>query len=328
MHYRFLPSFRGIALLFLVAMTACQKSADQSTGVLKAAIASAISMKAAALPASPAAVNVAIFTGGDPSATSTLYSDIKAGAYTTVVLWAGHVTATGDLNFNDSSVVSGGSWVSNTATNAWLSQVQSLKTSSTITRVELSIGGEASTFANIESLIKEYGTGTSSPLYKTFSLLHSQLGLDAIDYDDESQYNASSSEAFAQMCTSIGMKVSICPYTNTSYWVSLVKAVNKTKAGTLDAIYLQCYDGGAGNNPASWNSSFSSTGLKVCPGLWAMHGSTCTGGSTTSQVQTQMATWEAASPLAGGFMYNGNEMEGCPVSGSPAQYATALKNGL
>lgn len=320
MHHRFLPACSGIALLLLLTTSACRKSGEQSAGPLKTATSDA---------ASPAAVNVTIFTGGDPSVTSTLYSDIKAGVYTTVVLWDGHVSTTGDLNFNDSSVTSGGSWVSTPSTNAWLSQVQSLKTSpTTITRVELSLGGEATTFANIESLINEYGTGPTSPLYKTFSLLHTQLGLDAIDYDDESQYNASSSEAFAQMCVTLGMHVSICPYTNTSYWVSLVKAINKTTPGTLDAIYLQCYDGGAGNSPSSWNSSFSSTGLRVCPGMWAMHGSTCSGGSTTSQVQTQMAAWEATTQLAGGFMYNGNEMEGCPANGSPAQYATAIKNGL
>lgn len=319
MHHRFLFPLRGIALLLLLTEAACQKGVDPAKPL----------SPSASLAASPAAVNVTVFTGGDPSSTTTLYSDIKAGVYTTVVLWAAHIDTAGNVNFNDSTVVSGGNWTNTTAINDWMSQVQSLKTSpSTITRVELSIGGEASSFANIETLINEYGTGSTSPLYKSFSLLHTKLGLDAVDYDDESQYDAASSEAFAKMCAGLGMKVSICPYTNTSYWVSLVKAINKAGVGTSDAVYLQCYSGGAGNNPATWNSSFSSTGLKMCPGMWAIHGTDCNSGSTSSQVQTQMAAWEATTQLAGGFMYNGNEMEGCPSGGTPAQYATAIKDGI
>lgn len=259
---------------------------------------------------------------------SPLYTDIKAGSWTTVVLWAAHIDTAGDVNFNDSAIVKAGSWVSNSATNAWLASVDSVKSGSTVTRIELSIGGEASSFANIENLINEYGTGSTSPLYKAISLLHTKLGLDAIDYDDESQYDSTSSKAFASMCASIGMHVSICPYVNTSYWVALVKGINRANAGTADAVYLQCYDGGAGNSPSSWNSSFSSTGLKMVPGMWAIHGTDCNSGSTSTEVQTQMAAWAKTTTLAGGFMYNGNEMVGCPSGGTPAQYAAAIKAGL
>ncbi len=317
MHIRLLSTMGGMALL-LMTMNACQKSAEQ-THPLSQTVADA---------ASPAAVNVTIFTGGDPVVGSPLYTDIKAGVWTTVVLWAAHIDTAGDINFNDSAIVKGGAWVSNSATNAWLASVDSLKSGSTVTRIELSIGGEASSFANIETLINEYGTGSTSPLYKAISLLHTKLGLDAIDYDDESQYDSTSSKAFAAMCAGMGMHVSICPYTNTSYWVALVKGINRAAAGTADAVYLQCYDGGAGNSPSSWNSSFKATGLKMVPGMWAIHGSECNAGSTASEVQTQMTAWAKTTSLAGGFVYNGNEMVGCPSGGTPAQYAAAIKAGL
>jgi hypothetical protein len=102
-------------------------------------------------PAPPATPNIAIYTGGDPTDEniSTLFNDIAAGNYTTVVLWAAHVDSFGNINMNDDPVAQNGKLVS--SAQAWAKLVAGLKIApeTTINRVELSIGGDSTSFANI-----------------------------------------------------------------------------------------------------------------------------------------------------------------------------------
>lgn len=284
-------------------------------------------------PAPPASPNIAIYSGGDPtdSNISTLFNDIAAGSYTTVVLWAAHVDSSGNINMNDDPVAQGGKFVS--SAQPWAKLVTGLKMApNTITRVELSIGGDSSSFANIASLMSQYGPGSNNPLYGNLQILQSTLNLDAIDYDDESEYDQTSSVQLATMSANLGMRVSICPYRNQAYWVNLVAAINKANPGTADAVYLQCYDGGASNvkKLPSWNKSFQPTGLKIAPGLWAthLHNNVCTTYTNASQAQKQMAAWAPQTSLAGGWMFCGTDMLNCPGGGTPADYSTAIAAGL
>lgn len=279
------------------------------------------------------ATNIAIFSGGDPygnSATPTLLPDIAEGVYTTVILWAAHINADGSINFNDCAVAANGQFNADAA--SWADQVLALRQNGTINRIELSIGGDSSSFQNIETLIGTYGIGSSNPLYGNLQVLQTTLQLDAIDYDDESNYDAGSSAQLATMCGNLGMKVSICPYAlwEQQYWVNLVNTINGASPGQCDAVYLQCYDGGAGNSPSQWNSAFASTGLSMNCGMWATHksGKMCTSFSTHNQVEIQMSAWARETPLAGGFMFCGTDMLNCPGGGTPAQYASAIQSGL
>ncbi len=282
----------------------------------------------------PAVPNIAIYTGGNPtsSAVAQLFEEIGSASYSTAVLWAAHVDSLGNIALNDDPVAVNGQFVA--AAQSWADMVNGLR-QGTVTRVELSIGGDQSSFANIQSLISTYGIGSANPLYGNLQVLQQVLNLDAVDYDDESQYDANSSEQLAQMCVNLGMKVTICPYASweTEYWVNLVTSINAANPGTVDASYLQCYSGGAGNDPVSWNQSFSVTGLTMTPGLWAVHGASCESGSTAADVQSQMASWaqEAASSqtsLAGGFMYCGTDIQSCTGGGTEADYANAIIQGL
>lgn len=283
-------------------------------------------------------VGIGIYSGGDPyvgtepyqgSVAQKLFSLIATAGYTTVVIWAAHIDKSGNININDSAVVLDGSFQS--AAQDWANQVAALKTATgtTITRLELSIGGDDTSFANIKTLMSQYGTGSNNPLYKGLSILQSKLGLDAVNYDDETEYDSSSSEALAAMCVSLKMKVSICPFTRQDYWVSLVTAINKSNPGALDAVYVQNY-GGA--DPVAWNGYMKPTGLTVAPGLWATHyeGKTTTCSSTTNarDVQTQIAAWQTQTSLDGGWMFCGTDMLNCPIGGTVAEYAGAICKGL
>jgi len=287
-------------------------------------------------PAPPATPNIAIYTGGDPTDEniSTLFNDIAAGTYTTVVLWAAHVDSFGNINMNDDPVAQNGKLVS--SAQAWAKLVAGLKSApkTTINRVELSIGGDSTSFANIASLVSQYGSGSSNPLYPNLQILQAALNLDAINYDDESEYDPKSSADLAAMSANLGMRVSICPFTNQQYWVNLVTAINKSNPGTADAVYLQCYDGGADNtyDLPSWNNSFQPTGLNIAPGMWATHEEgtppVCTTSTSASQAETQMAKWAQQTSLAGGWMFCGTDMLNCPGGGTPADYSTAIASGL
>jgi len=169
-------------------------------------------------------IGIGIYSGGDPyttgvpykgSSTEQLFNLISTAGYTTVVVWAAHIDSAGDININDSPVVAGG--VLNTLAQPWATQVAALKQNKNITRLELSIGGDDSSFANIKSLINQFGTGTKNPLYNNLSVLKNALNLDAVNYDDETEYDPSSSESLATMCVALKMRVSICPFENSSY---------------------------------------------------------------------------------------------------------------
>ncbi len=229
-------------------------------------------------------------------------SAIKSSGFTTVILFVVDVETNGDLNFNgDHLIITNGVYMGD---SAWPTRLAALKTApSLITRIEVCTGGSgAQSWANIKSLIAAQGTSSTSILYRNFQILKSTLGIDAICNDDEVAYDATSAATFNKMITTLGMKNTLCPYNNVSYWQSVFNN------STIDAIYLQCYDGGAGNDPATWNGYFG--GFKVAPGDW--------NNDSVATVQSKFATWSPV--ISGGFMWQ-LELIG---DGGLAAYARAI----
>ena len=187
---------------------------------------------------------------------------LRASGYTTVMLWCIHVDATsGNLIYNDQLVVSNGLYV---GTAAWPGQLATLKTAPTsINRIEVSVSSwGVNDFLSIQTLMNNYGTNPTSILYRNFQALKTATGADAIDYDDETLYDAATTVKFGRMLSSMGYKVTLCPYTDPSFWQSVF---NQLGSGIVDIVYLQCYSGGGGNDPATWNGYFG--GLKLNPGM-------------------------------------------------------------
>lgn len=279
----------------------------------------------------PATPNIAIYTGGNPTSPSVdeLFTAIGVGEYTTAVLWAAHIDVAGNIHMNDDQITDDGGFMDSAL--PWAKLVNGLR-GGCITRIELSIGGDNSSFANIRRLIRQHGAGPANPLYASFQALIAAIPIDAINYDDESEYDQESSVQFALICAALGMRISICPYTMQTYWTDLITAINQQKPGLVDAVYLQCYGGGAANDPALWNQAFAQNRLAVGPGLWATHfeghTSTCTVQTTDAQAQLQMQSWAEVSTLAGGWMFSGTDMMNCKSGGTPASYAAAILAGI
>jgi len=270
---------------------------------------------------SPAALASSAIFGGGPfySGGTATMNALRSSGYTTVNLWTLHVYADagGSLIYNDQLVVANGAYVGNAA---WPAQLATLKTAPTsVKRIEWSVGSwGANDFLAIKTLMDTYGTNPDSLLYRNFLALKNATGADAIQFDDETQYDVTTAVRFGRMLSAIGYKVALCPYTNPTFWQSVY---NQLGTGIVDAVYLQCYAGGAWNDPATWNSYF--TGTKVIPGMWCRHDGG-TAGSSASQVQAQMTSWRSSAGITGGFMWLYDDMLSFSSGDTPAAYAMAI----
>lgn len=260
-----------------------------------------------------------IYAGG-PVYKNRSYSinELRRSGYTYVVVWTIHIDASGNFNFNaEFPLVQNGAYIGANSYPNFANDIALLKSApTTINRVEfcLSAWGGA-TFTNVKNLIASQGTGSTSILYRNFQALKNTFpSVDAIGFDDESTFDASSATAFAVMLGNLGFKVSLCPYNNRTFWTTVATNTNNQRPGTIDRVDLQCYAGGAGNSPCNW--SFGS--VPVYAGLWDAE-------KTTSQVQSQLTTWKnsCSSILKGGFMWLYDDFDNTPGT---ANYATAIRN--
>jgi hypothetical protein len=216
------------------------------------------------LPAS--AGQAILFANGNQLAPGTIdatrVNAVRASGFNTVILFTMTIDASGNFTYNDgvplcsNGVYTGGA--------NWANQLAQCKVAPTsVTRIEMCIDGWGDpSFANIKNRILADGTGTNTILYRNLLALRTGLGIDAVCYDDEDTYDSASAIQFGNMAGAVGMKVTLCPYTNPSYW----QAVKNGLGAICDQVYLQVYDGGAGNNAATWNTYFG--GLKVVFGYW------------------------------------------------------------
>jgi len=245
--------------------------------------------------------------------------ELRSSGFTFVVVWTIHVMNTnGDLNYNaEFPIVKNGQYTGNTTYPEFANDMALLKTAPTsINRLEIGLSGwGSSTFDHIKTLVNSEGTGPGSKLYENFKALKEAIPeIDAVNFDDEDTYDAASATAFAVMLADLGYKVTLCPYTRSSYWQSIASNTNSQRPGAVDGVYLQCYAGGAGNNPCSWNID----GLPIWPGLE-------TNSKSAGQVESQLNTWQNQCGITGGWMWLYDHIKN---SSAVASYATAINQAL
>jgi hypothetical protein len=210
----------------------------------------------------------------------------KASGFSTLITFTMHVNPDGTLLIGGNVSCTNGIY---TGPTNWNSLITTLKTApTTVNRYEVCIGGwQDTSYDNILSLVASQGAGSSSILYKNFQALKNAVpGIDAINDDDEQTYDLNSSTAFANMLGTLGYKFTMVPYTAQSFWVSLKNSITN-----CDYVYLQCYEGGAGNDPGQWNAAFGN-GMVVIPGQE----------SNTANPAT-FHSWYLETGVQGGFYY-------------------------
>ncbi|MBQ8381923.1 MAG: lysyl endopeptidase [Clostridia bacterium] len=259
----------------------------------------------------------AIFGGGPFCNGERGLKDVKEAGWDTIMLWSVHVHSDGTLYMNDLKVCENGEFVGgDTMKEGW----QYLKEAPTsVKRIELSVGAWGTAdFESIAALIARDGIGEDTILYRNFKALVDASGADAINYDDESNYNVDDAVEFGRMVESMGLKVTLCPYTAMSYWVDVYKGLG---SDLCDRIYLQCYDGGAGNNVREWYNAFG--GVKIIPGYWCLHYNN-SAGDTAAQVQQKLENVKRCS--TGGFMWLYDDMKYLASPNKTADYVEAIES--
>ena len=273
-----------------------------------------------------------LYGGGPLYYEATEHRDLlRASGFTTLVIWTIHVYGDGDLVLNDHKIIDDGVYVGR---SSWPSEVAAFKSGpSSIQRIEISVGASiAGSFETIESLIDSEGTGPGSTLYENFQALRAAVpAIDAVNFDDETNYDVASSVAFAIMLNDLGYQISLVPYELPNFWDSVYNQVQVQRPGAIDRIDLQCYAGGTGNDPSVWNTYFGGlSGLRVTPGLWNYPKT----GRQPHHVENQFNYWNDQSELAGGFMWLFDDMlpfqeeDDGYIDYPVSSWATAINNAL
>jgi len=247
--------------------------------------------------------------------------ELKTAGFTELLVWSVEVKANGDLNLNNEFLLtSNGKYVGDQTWPKFARDLRAIKAGH-VTRITLSIGSSnVGDFQNLKALVDGQGTGKHSILYKDFAALAAALPVDAIDLDDENGYDAESTTKFALMLGGLGYHVTIDPYTNRTYWTSLVAGINAQMPGLVDGVHLQTYAGGAGNNPCvNWDFG----GVPVFPGLSDQHSAPPF--VTPKQARDRLAAWHSQCGITGAWLWIFDEIAGTDL---PAKYAHAMAKGV
>ena len=224
---------------------------------------------------------------------------LKNSGFTYVILFNVSVESDGTLTTDGETICKDGAYVFDRQQPHYVDDVKALKTQPTgIERVEICIGGWGNeSYDRIRDLIRQQGTDANSILYRNFKALKDMIPeIDAVNNDDEHCYDAATAVRFHAMMFDLGYKTTVAPYTNKTFWRSLVENLNTSRPGACDRVLVQCYDGGAYNNPSDWQLG----GLPIHAGRTNYQADMATS-------IAQMQQWHDAAGVVGGFVWVYND---------------------
>ena len=221
---------------------------------------------------------------------------LRNSGFTYIILFNINVEPDGTLTTDGETVCKDGKYVFGNTQPNYVSDIKKLKQApTTISRIEICIGGWGNeSFRRIKELINRHGVGSGTILYKNFKALKNAIPeIDAVNNDDEHCYDVATAVKFHQMMYELGYKTTIAPYTNRSFWENLVSQLGDR----CDRVLIQCYDGGAGNNPSDWHlgnravhagrMNYQEGGVDACI--------------------AQMESWKKNNGVSGGFIWLYND---------------------
>jgi hypothetical protein len=252
---------------------------------------------------------------------------LKTSGFNTLIIFGVGVLDNGGIKYysntpgsKDVVLANNGAYVGG---EALANKVRSFKTGNNtgVDRVEISMNAQ-----HVRQLMASGGGGGGgeTPVSRNFKALKAAWGLDAVNNDDEKVYDVASTVAFAKMLGRVGYKYTIAPYTNARFWAAVKTQLNQGRSGSdllLDRVYLQCYDGGARNDPGGWQRSL---GMKVVPLVWVTNDSKPGQGTTAAQARAKFSSWNQRSALGGGGLWNDFDVEKMRLSYK--QYGDVLKS--
>ena len=224
---------------------------------------------------------------------------LKNSGFTYVILFNVNVEEDGTLTTDGETICRDGEYVFANEQPHYVEDVKALKTWPTgIERIEICIGGWGNhSYDRIRDLINQEGIGQSSILYRNFKALKDAIPeIDAVNNDDEHCYDVSTAVKFHVMMRQLGYKTTVAPYMNKTFWENLVTQVNQSRPGACDLVMIQCYDGGANNNPSDWHL-----------GGLPLHAGRTNYQTDMNTSVSQMETWRDNCDVTGGFVWVYND---------------------
>ena len=248
--------------------------------------------------------------------------ELRSSGFTEVIVWSVEVNPAGDLNLNgEFPLTSNGQYIGAETWPDFANDLETIKTGK-VKRITLSIGSSnVGDWQDIEALINAQGTGPDSILYQDFAALKAALPIDAIDFDDENNYDSASTEQFALMLGALGYHVTMDPYTNNSYWQSVVSDINGQSAGLVDGIHLQTYAGGIGNSPCQSQWNFGT--VPVFPGLSDQQSAPPY--KTPKEAKQTLSSWHSQCQITGGWLWIFDQIAGTKLV---KKYAVDMTKGV
>jgi hypothetical protein len=247
--------------------------------------------------------------------------ELKNSGFNELIVWSVEVNTAGDLNLNgEFPLTSAGAYVGNATYPDFPKDLKQIRKGS-VTRVTFSVGSSnVGDWQHIKALVDSQGTGPDSILHKDFAALKKALPVDAIDFDDENSYDSPSMVQFAEMLAKLGYKVTMNPYTNNSFWTSVVAKINAKSPGAVDGIHLQTFAGGDGNNPCTdWNFG----AVPVYPGISDQ--TSAPPFLNPGATKTAMQKWHTQCGITGGWVWIFDQIAGTNL---PKKYAQAITEGV
>jgi hypothetical protein len=257
----------------------------------------------------PADPNTILFGRGTYPGDDSTYAMIRKSGFTTMMLSSFYIKGNGDVYSGDDGrqpIIHEGHYTGN---KDWIKRVASLRKGGSIQRIEILLEGRwynqpPNTFDFIRDWIDSSkgapgtvaGTGRGSTLYGILRIMRETIGVDAICIDDESVYDSMSIIRLGGMAQRIGMHMSLCPFTKIPWWKAVVDG---SRPGVVDAVYLQCYDGGKDAVPGDWVRGLASTvpvyPIFLCRGAFSACG-VSHNSKSPAEINAQMRDFKTGDP--------------------------------
>jgi hypothetical protein len=210
--------------------------------------------------------NIALYAGKSLDGTEILknLAATKQAGWTTIILGLFHIGyppkwKEAEIFFNDPpSIINGGEYLGD---RSWPDHIAQLKQDSQITQIYASFGGggDVVDFTTIRTIYENNShTFHGTSLQANFKVLRETFpAIDGIDMDCEDQYDEDSFVAFCEMAIEMGFNVTFCPFERTNFWVNVFTRIDNIYKDRVKWWNLQCYAGGQGNDPQTWENALA-----------------------------------------------------------------------
>ncbi len=189
---------------------------------------------------------------------------------------------------------------------SWPGNVARLKRGGPVAQIYASFGGgdAVEDFATLQKIYEANGNSFGgTTLGQNFQALRNTFpAVGGIDMDCEDNYDRPSFVAFCRVLAGMGFGLTLCPYASEDFWTDALTAAERSGPGAVKWRNLQCYSGGAGNDPDARAQAVARALPGSPTGGFIVAG--CAADEGPSQARAQVSGYAGGAGLGGGFIWN------------------------